>query len=372
VLALFLETFCASGRLFPPMNKLLSAILALLLLLGPSGCALKPTSKYDVFPERAQLPQEEAVHPRNSLEWWYFTGHLRDQQTGEEYGIEYVFFHFNLSGKRDYLMTHVAVTDPKRQQFRYDYEMKPLPRLLTDSLPMNLALTKANQRWTMSGQEGSYRLQAQMVSHPGTGLNLTTSPAKPVLLHGGTGFEQYGPVAKAGYYSYPRLATTGTLMVDGQPHQVTGELWYDRQWNCGNVNKPDIGWDWLSIQLDEPREDLMLYTVHNKKTQEQIAGGSHFGPAGENLHLNATDFKLEAADFWQSPNTGRRYPSKWKVQVPSQGYELTVEPLVPDQELRLLLFKTFRLNYWEGMCRVTGTHHGKPVSGRAYVEITNR
>jgi predicted secreted hydrolase len=45
---------------------------------------------------------------------------------------------------------------------------------------------------------------------------------------------------------------------------------------------------------------------------------------------------------------------------------------VPNQELGLRLFKVLNLYYWEGMCRVTGTHHGQPVTGNAYVEITNR
>ncbi|WP_176132811.1 lipocalin family protein [Hymenobacter sp. CRA2] len=355
------------------MNKLLSAATGLLLLTSLPGCLLKPTTKYDKFEERAQLPREESVHPRNSVEWWYFTGHLRDQQSGAQYGIEYVFFHFNPSGKRDYLMVNVAVTDPQRQQFHYDYALQAQARILPDSLPIRLRLPKQNQLWTLGGQEGRYQLQATMVTHPGTGFALTTRPTKPVLLHGGTGYEQYGPVAKAGYYSYPRLATTGTLTLDGQPRPVAGELWYDRQWNCGNVNKRHIAWDWLSIQLDETREDLMLYTVHNKKTQEHIGGGSLFGPQGENLHLAEQDFRLEPLDSWRSPSTGRQYPARWRVQVPSKGYDLTVEPLVPNQELSLKLFKGLpALNYWEGMCRVTGTHHGQPVKGNAYVEITNR
>ncbi|GAB2945927.1 lipocalin-like domain-containing protein [Hymenobacter coalescens] len=355
------------------MNKLLSAATALLLLTGPTGCILKPTTRHDTSEDRAQLPREEAVHVRNSVEWWYFTGHLRDQQSGEQYGIEYVFFHFNPSGKRDYLMVNVAVTDPKQQRFHYDYALQPQRRILPDSLPIRLRLPKAEQLWSLDGQEGRYQLKAGLTTHPGTGFELTTTPAKPVLLHGGTGYEQYGPVAKAGYYSYPRLSTTGTLTLDGQARSVSGELWYDRQWNCGSVNKRHIAWDWLSIQLHETRDDLMLYTVHNKKTQERIGGGSLFGPQGENQHLEAKDFQLEPIDHWQSPRTGSRYPARWRVRVPAKGYDLTVEPLVPEQELSLKLFKALPpLNYWEGMCRVTGTHHGQPVTGNAYVEITNR
>jgi predicted secreted hydrolase len=344
-----------------------------LLLAAVSACSiLKPTTKNDVFPGRAQLPQEEAPHVLNSLEWWYFTGHLKDIATGENFGVEYVFFHFSPDGKQDYQMVNFALTDPQTQQFRYDYDMGKLPAPLASTLPISLSEQKASQAWTLTGQEGRYQLQARMAAHPGHAIRLSTTPAKPVLLHGGTGYEQYGAVAQAGYYSFPRLAATGTIEVDGKPHQVVGELWYDRQWNCGGVNKKNVAWDWLSIQLNETKEDLMLYKVHNTKTGEHIGGGSHFGAKGENLHLAEADFQLEPLTYWTSPTSKKKYPAKWRVSVPSQGYELTVEPLVPNQELSLRLFKVLNLHYWEGMCRVTGTRHGKPVTGNAYVEITNR
>jgi predicted secreted hydrolase len=344
-----------------------------LLLVAVSACSiLKPTTKNDRFPGRAELPQEEAPHVNNSLEWWYFTGHLKDVKTGESFGVEYVFFHFNPDGKQDYQMVHFALTDPQTQQFRYDYYLGKLPQPLTATLPLSLAQPKATQTWTLTGQEGAYQLQARMTTPAGQAISLRTTPAKPVLLHGGTGYEQYGPVAQAGYYSYPRLAATGTIEVAGKTHEVTGELWYDRQWNCGGVNKKNVAWDWLSLQLDEPREELMLYTVHDTKTGQHIGGGSHFGPKGENLHLAETDFKLEPLTYWTSPVSKKKYPATWHITVPSKGYDLTVTPLVPNQELNLRVFKVLKLRYWEGMCRVTGTHHGKPVTGNAYVEITNR
>ena len=347
---------------------------ALLLLLATACIPLKPTTKNDVFPGRAQLPREEAPHVLNSLEWWYLTGHLRDVKTGEEFGVEYVFFHFSPDGRRDYQMVNFALTDPQGQRFTYDYDLGRLPAPLTATLPLALTQTKGPQTWHLSGQQGHYRLQARMAEpgKAGYALDLTTTPTKPVLLHGGTGYEQYGPVAQAGYYSYPRLQTFGTVEIAGQPHAVSGELWYDRQWNCGGVNKKHVAWDWLSIQLDNPKDDLMLYAVHDKQTGEDIGGGSFFGPLGENLHLEAADFKLEPLTHWTSPTSGREYPAKWRVQVPGKGYDLVVEPLLPNQELGLRLFKVLNLYYWEGMCRVTGTHHGQPVTGKAYVEITNR
>ncbi|ALD22077.1 lipocalin family protein [Hymenobacter sp. DG25A] len=352
------------------MKNLLLATL--LLFTFTTGCALKPTNKHDVFEERAQLPQEEAVHQRNSLEWWYFTGHLKDKVTGEVFGVEYVFFHFNISGKKDWQMVNFAITDPATQQFRYDYKLENLSDLLPSTLPLALSMEKQKQRWTLSGQEGIYRLQARMAAHEGMAIDLSTTPTKPILLHGGTGYEDYGGVAKAGYYSYPRLATTGTLEVNGKLHEVEGELWYDRQWNCNSVTNPNIGWDWFSLHLNEPREEIMAYHLYEKQTGRAIDGGSHFGPQGQNTHLAAEDFQLETTAWWTSPRSGNRYPARWRLQIPSQGYDLTIEPLVPDQELVLRLFTAVKLPYWEGMCRVTGTHHGQPVTGNSYVEITNR
>jgi len=364
------------------MLRYYSLGLLSLLLAACSTFKPVPTTRFNPTATRASLPQDEAVHPKNSLEWWYLTGHLRDTQTGQQYGVEYVFFHFNLKdGKDDYQMVNVAITDPQGQQFHYDYKLGKLPRLLTDSLPLRLRDEKAGQTWAFDGQEGKYQLQAALTGkqNQGYALDLTTTPTKPVLLHGGTGYENYGQGILAGYYSYPRLATMGTLTVAGKAHPVTGELWYDRQWNCTSIVSKGVGWDWMSIQLQEPagnetlqRTDLMLNTLRSTETGQQLNNGSYFTASNENTHLGGSDFSLTPISYWTSPKSKKKYPAKWSVKIPAQGYDLTVEPLVPGQELGLRFFHAFTMYYWEGMCKVTGTHHGQPVQGNAYVEITNR
>ena len=348
----------------------------LLCLLATACVAPHPTTRFNPTATRAELPHEEAVHPKNSLEWWYLTGHLTDQVTGHQYGVEYVFFHFNLKdGKRDYQMVNVALTDPANQQFHYDYKLGPLPQLLTDSLPLRLREHQRGQVWKFDGQEGAYHLQAALTGKPnaaGYALDLTTTPTRPAVLHSGTGYENYGNGITAGYYSYPRLATTGTITVAGQPHAVTGELWYDRQWNCTSIVDKNVGWDWLSIQLDEPKEEFMLNTLRNTATGQNLNNGTFSRRSGGDLHLSGPDFTLTPLTYWTSPKSKKKYPATWRVQVPAQGYDLTVEPLVPQQELALRFFHAFTMYYWEGMCRVKGTHNGQPVTGKAYVEITNR
>ena len=61
-----------------------------LLLLS---CSKPFVTKFDVPKKAANLPYEEIKHPKNSLEWWYLTGFLEDNK-GNLYGVEYVFFHF--------------------------------------------------------------------------------------------------------------------------------------------------------------------------------------------------------------------------------------------------------------------------------------
>ena len=348
---------------------------ALVCLLATACVAPRPTTRFNPTATRAELPREEAPHPKNSLEWWYLTGHLTDQATGEQFGVEYVFFHFNLKdGKQDYQMVNVALTDPQGQQFRYDYKLGRLPQPLTDALPLRLREQQAGQVWQLDGQEGAYHLQAALTGkqNAGCAFNLSTAPTRAVVLHSGTGYENYGNGIQAGYYSYPRLATTGTVTVAGKTHQVSGELWYDRQWNCTSIVSKGVGWDWLSIQLDQPREEFMLNTLRNSVTGQSLNNGTFSAASGQSLHLTGPDFQLTPLTYWTSPKSKKQYPATWRVQVPGQGYDLVVEPLVPNQELGLRFFHAFTMYYWEGMCRVKGTHHGQPVTGKAYVEITNK
>ena len=72
------------------------------------------------------------------------------------------------------------------------------------------------------------------------------------------------------------------------------------------------------------------------------------------------------AGVWEggkSQKTGARYPSKWEIKVPSEAMQLTLAPLIKDQELTTT-YSTFNY-YWEGACTVAGNE-----DGRAYVEMT--
>ncbi|MEM7108656.1 MAG: lipocalin family protein [Bacteroidota bacterium] len=335
------------------------------------GCKFVPYSGNDKYTDKADLRIDEAPHIRNSLEWWYYTGHLEDKKTGQGYGLEFVFFHFNPRNNKDYIMVNFAITDSSNQKFYYDYKIKILPDLLNDDLPINLSYTDKRESYALTGQMGEYKLSGIMGDHD-IAISLVTKPEKPAVLHSGTGYENYGGYATAGYYSYPRLNAGGSLRIGDHSMNVDGELWYDRQWNCIGVWQKEVAWDWISVQLDDPKEELMLYRVYHVGDNVTIYGGTYFKSDGSFIDLESKDINLNELEYWYSRKSKVRYPVKWSLKVNSLALSMELESVLPEQELALKFSPIHRLYYWEGMCNAYGSLDGKPVTGNSYIEITNR
>ncbi|MEM6525344.1 MAG: lipocalin-like domain-containing protein [Bacteroidota bacterium] len=340
-------------------------------LLFLIGCKFVPYSGNDRYTDKADITIDEAPHIRNSLEWWYYTGHLTDTSTRQGYGIEFVFFHFNPRNNKDYIMVNFAVTDSSNQRFYFDYKIKTLPDLLDNDLPINLSYEGKKESYTLTGQMGEYKLSGKMGEHD-IAIDLTTKPDKPAVLHSGTGYENYGGYATAGYYSYPRLNATGSLQIGSNNMKVDGELWYDRQWNCIGVWQKEVAWDWISVQLDDPKEELMLYRVYHIGDQATIYGGTYFKADGTFVDLENDDIVLNELEYWYSNKSKVQYPVKWSVEVKSLALTMELTSVLPEQELALKFSPIHRLYYWEGMCDAVGSLNGRSVTGNSYIEITNR
>lgn len=345
-------------------------LLIVFVLVITFSCKVTPYSGNDIYDAQAKLPDDEGVHYKNSLEWWYFTGHLKDKNSNREFGMEYVFFHFNPQNKDDYLMVNVAITDPQKQKFYYDTDIEKLNYLLGFEIPFDLILPQKDTIWNMSGVSGEYELNAKMNNHQ-AGINLKTSPLKPVLLHNGTGYENYGEYATAGYISYPRLKAEGQIMVEGELMDVEGQLWYDRQWNCIGVYQKDVAWDWFSIQFDEIQEELMIYQLYHVADSNFVYGGSLFTKDDNHKDI-PDDLQLTALEYWQSPDSKISYPVKWQIKIPSWDLDVVVTAVMPEQELKIKFNAFVSMYYWEGMCNVKGTYKGRNISGNSYIEMTNR
>ncbi len=323
-------------------------------------------------PRLFRFPADHGAHPEFRTEWWYFTGNLAGPG-GRRFGYQLTFFRSALTARPEprasrwaadqVYMAHFAVVDVEAARFAsFERFARGAAGLAgADAGPFRVWL----EDWsaTGGGELPPIRLSA---ADGGTALDLELAPGKPLVLQGERGLSRKGrePGNASYYYSLTRMPTTGSLTSGGETFTVTGASWMDREWSTSSLDAGVVGWDWFSLQLDDGR-DLMVYRLRRADgTSDPRSAGSLVGAAGGVSPLGAQEFEIEPDGLWRSPRTGREYPSGWLLSVPSEGLELTVSPLLADQEI------DHSVVYWEGAVRAAGTAGGRPVGGWGYVELT--
>jgi predicted secreted hydrolase len=112
----------------------------------------------------------------------------------------------------------------------------------------------------------------------------------------------------------------------------------------------------------------MVYHIRDRAGRpSSFSSGTYVDAEGRAQHLTREDFMLEPTAHWRSPHTGAVYPSGWRLRVPRVGVDVTVTPVMKDQELDTR--GTTMIVYWEGSCTVEGLHGASETKGRAYVEL---
>jgi len=194
-------------------------------------------------------------------------------------------------------------------------------------------------------------------------MELKMKSVKKPLLVGENGFINLKPKSTY-YYSLTNLETIGRIKVDKKWIDVTGKSWMDHQWIFApKLTGFDDKWLWFSIQLDNNTE-MICFEYDDGKIKRYFADISN--PDDTQEHTRDVMFKpIEKA--WNSPKTGERYHLAWKIVIPSKNIDLTVEPLIKNQEM---CFGT--LNYWEGPLKVRGNFKGESVEGKGFLESVGR
>ncbi len=305
------------------------------------------------------FPRDHGAHPEASIEWWYYTGHLRGGKESE-YGFQLTFFR---AGEMS--LAHFGWSDAAKKSFRYEEKTHlTLPGIASAAVGH---LSVANEDWSAEASDGKHRLHA---AGKDWDLSLALAAVKPPVVNGENGVSRKGPGENdySRYVSIPRLAVSGRMRRGKEDEALTGTAWFDHEWGPGGLPAGAAGWDWFALQLDDG-SDLMLYRIRDRGGQATAFSSGTFVPAsGEPRFLRWKEVALRETAFWKSPRSGARYPSRWTLGVPSLGLNVEVTPLLPDQEL--VTEKSTGVTYWEGACRVEGTRQGHPVAGRAYAELT--
>ncbi len=351
-------------------NRLTVGIAGLFLLL-PLNASF---SRMAVPGYRYEFPRDNYDHPDFQTEWWYYTGNVETKE-GHEFGFELAFFRRAVDrdpkktetwGVRDLYLAHLALTDLSRHQFFYTERTNR-------SGPGLAGISRAqgkiwNGNWGITWQGDTQEL---------TGLNdkfqlhLTLKSLKPSVINGENGVSQKGDArGQASHYiSLTRLEAKGQIQVAGQPLEVGGTAWMDHEFFTQQLESNQVGWDWLSLQLDDGTE-LMLFNIRRKDGSiDAHSAGTYVDAEGRSQHLGFEEFEFRPdKKTWTSPRTHGAYPVIWNLSIPKLALKLAIKTPLESQELSGA--SRFLPNYWEGAIRALGTRSRTSLGGKGYLEMT--
>lgn len=324
-----------------------------------------------------KFARDHASHPDYKIEWWYYTGNL-SAADGRQFGYQLTFFRVGVEPQpqnpsrwavRDLFMAHFAVTDVGGKRFRY---AERLNRAGVGWAGADAASYRVwNEDWEARLDGRNHHLLRAMDAEQGIGLELDLEPGKPPVLHGERGYSQKGaePGNASHYYSLTRMPTRGALTVGGERVEVSGLSWMDHEFGTSFLEKEQLGWDWVSLQLDDGAE-LMIYQFRRTDgVRDARSRGTFVDANGKAVSLGVDDFVFEqTGEAWRSAVSGASYPTTWRVKVPGRNIELTVRAAVENQELNT--GESTGVTYWEGAVEVGGVRDGRRVGGRGYLEMT--
>jgi predicted secreted hydrolase len=318
-------------------------------------------------PDRPLIfPADHGAHPKAAAETWDFAGWLRDG-SGRDYAFRLSFTRLGLRPEPPERPSAWAAPAAYRGLFaladgstgRFHsierYERVALGLSGFDGETGRLWLDDWAMRVRPDAAAG-FTLRAET---GGDAVDLELTGLKPAVIP--EGFPSGGGNLRA--YLQSRLDVTGTVTADGQTRPATGSAWLNHAW--GRLLPPggQVALDRFQVQLDDGRELLILRLRRRDGSAEPLDRGMLIGADGRAEPLQSKDVKLEPAGWWTSPKSRVRYPVRWTLRLPSLNAELSLTPLVENQETQ----GAFRA--WSGAVRVTGTATGnRPVSGVGFVD----
>jgi predicted secreted hydrolase len=321
-----------------------------------------------------RFPADYGAHEASRDEWWYYTGNLRDAH-GRRYGFELTFFRVGIQPREaggspwdidDLYFAHFAATDAASGKYYH------VDRTGRAALNEAGAATGDERvwlgRWSARRTPGGKHVLRARADD--IGVDVTLTARKPAIINGRDGVSQKGACrgCASHYYSFTDLTASGTLSLPSGKVSVTGSAWNDHEWGSADLEDGVVGWDWFSVQLDGGHE-LMLYLLRRADGSAiPQSSGTLVDGIGRSTYLPLAKFSVVPIGAWTSPHSKARYPAGWRVKVPAYRADLTVVPLLADQEFDAA--HSTGGYYWEGACSVTGTFNGRTVGGHGYTELT--
>jgi predicted secreted hydrolase len=289
------------------------------------------------------LPRDHGAHPAFQVEWWYTAGTVANQR-----GRDFFWFATVWSGM-GFLAARVNVVDLRADRIVLSKEYVAVGTLPSGQTA--IGVNAFDLRWRPRGTLGTWSVDAPV---PREGrLQLSLTPVQPYVLNGPSGIVREGPGASSAYYSDPRLAARGTLVLDGRSSRLRGQGWFDHQWGNFATNSASWHWNWFACQFANG-SDLMLYqfiTPAGRPTG--VRDGTFVSARGMVSHPRQFTVVPLRPVIRPSGATGR-YPLRWRLMVPSARLNFTLQSRARHQ----FIANQYLPGFWEGAAAITSGAQG--------------
>lgn len=304
------------------------------------------------------IDKDLVAKPGTNLDSWFLVGNLESVR-----GTMYLLIHYlhvtPPTGGDGLMAVMVSLLDPQTNKYIAQEQDFPGDKcsFATEKFDVITPIASASGTASAMNFKGNW-------SKAGIEVDITARQTGPLLPNLGSGlFPALGGITY--HYALPTMSATGTVSIDGERYDVTGDAWLDRQWGVTPrfFDTESKKWVWFGIILDNG-DRLSVWEfieagrpVHSWATVVRPNGGVEV-VACEPLTANASK-------PWKSPETGHVYPINWDIRIPQLDGHLIIRPDVVEQEF----VSPAGMHKYEGFSGITGTLRGKPVTGRVVIEM---
>lgn len=282
-------------------------------------------------------------------EWWYCTGYL-ESDSGRLFGYQFTLAWVKIMGIRFHILI-CAVTDFENQK-HYDIQT---PIFFGKDIVADDTTIAFGDKVQAAFEPNEFSHKGHVKLHMESAeftLDADMNAVKPPVWQCEDGVLQMGiqndPKERTYYYSYTNLATTASLVLNGEHFDdLKGKTWFDRQGGTYSLTKPECNWEWFSLRFFDNTE-AMLFAF----PQDDYYDGTYIERDGSYRRMN--DYKLEAIEV--IIYNKMKFSSRWKLTMNGRNY--VIEPKVDGM---------FNLYFFELLADIVDDQN--QVVGYCFVEL---
>lgn len=261
------------------------------------------------------------------------------------------------------MLSIISFTDITRRQYLQREDVFPAEKMSYSEEGLALKTPISS----LTGDAEKIELVADLPQGRGR-LEVTLECVGPPLYNCALGaFPFLNDEVVAHQFALPHLRAAGTLRMDGAVTRISGDGWLDRQWGDGGPDffNRTFKWKWMNLNLDNGiKISVWDVSTHGKN---ENAWATVLFPTGAHAVVEVLPLSKGESEFWTSPVTGQRYPTKYVVEIPSLDgmFHVAVREGLIEQEV----VSPAGEDKYEAACTFSGRFMGNEVKGYNYVEL---